>query len=71
MTTKSEKSEAAIEAEVQTAVDKEQEKGYVGVKVDPLPNEAYSLESGPDSPGLLEAREAFVDAERAEAAQKK
>lgn len=26
------------------------EQGYAGTKVDPLPNEAYSLESGPDSP---------------------
>lgn len=28
--------------------------GFIGEKVDPRPNEAYSLESGPDSPSPLE-----------------
>jgi len=26
--------------------------GYIGVKVDPYPNSAHSLESGPDAPPL-------------------
>jgi len=30
-------------AEVQRSVDAENERGYVGVKVDPTPNEAYTL----------------------------
>lgn len=33
-------------------------KGFIGTKVDPTPNEEYSLESGPDSPSASEAREA-------------
>lgn len=40
----------AAKGDVQKQVDKEQELGYLGTKVDPLPNSAYSLESGPDSP---------------------
>lgn len=31
------------------------DKGYIGEKVDPRPNEDYSLESGPDSPSALDA----------------
>lgn len=42
-------------AEVQAKVDKAEDKGYFGTKVDPLPNEAYSLETGPDSPRAVEA----------------
>lgn len=38
------------DAKVQKAVDAETEQGYRGIKVDPLPNSAYSLESGPDAP---------------------
>jgi hypothetical protein len=37
-------------ADPQKVADKEQEQGFRGLKVDPLPNSAYSLESGPDSP---------------------
>lgn len=40
----------------QAAVKKAEEKGYLGTKVDPLPNSAHSLESGPDSPPVHEAR---------------
>lgn len=36
--------------EVQKAVDAETEQGYRGAKADPLPNSAYSLESGPAAP---------------------
>lgn len=38
----------------QRAADVEQEQGFRGDKVDPRPNEDYSLESGPDSPSALE-----------------
>lgn len=41
-------------AKLDEAVDEAQANGYFGVKVDPLPNEAYSLESGPDGPPLVE-----------------
>lgn len=37
-------------AQVQATVDKIEDKGFIGEKVDPLPNEAHSLESGPDAP---------------------
>lgn len=37
-------------AEVQSRFDREQEQGYVGIKVDPAPNEAYNLTTGPASP---------------------
>ena len=40
----------AAAGDAQKQVDEEQDKGYLGNKVDPLPNSAYSLESGPDSP---------------------
>jgi len=45
-----EQSGDAGQAEVQAKVDEETEKGYRGVKVDPLPNLAYSIQTGPDSP---------------------
>jgi hypothetical protein len=40
----------AGQAEAQKLVDQETERGYVGAKVDPVPDEEYSLQSGPDSP---------------------
>jgi hypothetical protein len=40
----------AGQAEVQKTVDKLEDQGFLGTKVDPLPNSAHSLESGPDSP---------------------
>jgi hypothetical protein len=39
-------------AQVQAEVDKETEQGYVGQKVDPVPNEEYTLVTGPDSPPI-------------------
>lgn len=36
--------------EVQAKTDAAEEQGFLGTKVDPLPNSAYSLESGPDAP---------------------
>jgi hypothetical protein len=41
-------------ADLQKRVDKEQEQGYVGNVPDGPPNSAYSLESGPDSPPVVE-----------------
>lgn len=41
-------------AEVQRQMDRDLEQGFHGVKVDPLPNEAYSLQTGPDSPRAVE-----------------
>lgn len=37
-------------SEVQEKVDEAEEQGFLGTSVDPEPNSAYSLESGPDSP---------------------
>lgn len=42
------------QAEVQDKVEAEQEQGFRGTKVDPLPDSAYSLESGPDAPTVAE-----------------
>jgi hypothetical protein len=38
-------------SQVQEMMDKEQEQGFVGRKVDPLPNDAWSLEGGAPEPG--------------------
>jgi hypothetical protein len=38
-------------SQVQEMMDKEQEQGFVGRKVDPLPNDAYSMEGGAPAPG--------------------
>lgn len=46
--------ESAPKGDVQKQVDDEQAKGYLGTKVDPRPNNAYSMESGPDSPSAVE-----------------
>lgn len=45
---------SAGQDQVQAKVDKETEQGYRGVKVDPLPNLAYSTQTGPDSPSGIE-----------------
>lgn len=39
----------------------ELEQGFAGDKVDPLPNEAHSLESGPDAPVLNAPAEAELE----------
>ena len=52
----------AGQAEVQRRSDEAAEKGYIGSVPDGPPNEAYSLESGPDSPSAAE-----VDARRRDA----
>lgn len=43
MTSKDEKNEAKVEAAVQEQVDTETEQGFRGVKVDPTPNENYTV----------------------------
>ncbi|RPH36344.1 MAG: hypothetical protein EHM90_02225 [Chloroflexi bacterium] len=52
---------AAGAEEVQEKVDKELEQGFSGTEVDPIPNEAYSVQSGPDSPTVVEIDEALAD----------
>lgn len=44
------KAEGVDTSQVDAAIAKEQEQGFRGVKVDPNPNEEYSLQTGPDSP---------------------
>lgn len=41
---------------VQEATDKAEEQGYIGIKVDELPNSAYSLEGGPPTAGNTSAK---------------
>lgn len=36
--------------QVQQRVDEETARGFIGTKVEPLPDSAYTLESGPDAP---------------------
>lgn len=50
------------QAEVQAKADEAEEKGYIGTTPDPFPNEAYSLETGPGSPTVLEQQAAILDA---------
>lgn len=38
-------------SQVQEMMDKEQEQGFVGRKVDPTPNDRYSMEGGAPEPG--------------------
>lgn len=56
---KAEKQAAKAQAEAEKVANAELEQGYVGDKVDPRPNSDYSLESGPDSPGAVEAAAGF------------
>jgi hypothetical protein len=41
----------AAKGDVAAQVEEETAQGFRGTKVDPEPNEAYALTSGPDSPG--------------------
>jgi hypothetical protein len=43
------------QAEAQKKTEQAEEQGFIGTKVDPLPNSAHSLESGPDAPPVHEA----------------
>ena len=47
--------------EVQERVDEETAQGFAGVEVDPIPNEEYSLQSGPDSPTAADTRKALAE----------
>ena len=51
MTTKKSSDPAGDVAE---QVAKANDQGFIGQKVDPRPNEAYTLETGPDSPPAVE-----------------
>lgn len=42
--------ESAAKVDIQEQADEVTDKGYFGTKVDPEPNEAYTLTTGPDSP---------------------
>lgn len=53
MATKQDKAASAAAGDVAEKIAAEQEQGFLGVKVDPEPNSAYTLESGPSSPGQL------------------
>jgi hypothetical protein len=44
----------AGQADVQKQVDKIEAKGFLGQKVDPIADEEYSLQSGPDAPPVNE-----------------
>ncbi len=53
-TTASASKDDAGQAEVQARSDEAEEKGYLGVAAPGPPNEAFSLESGPESPSAAE-----------------
>jgi hypothetical protein len=59
-TTEPAKADDAGQAQVQAKVDVETDQGYRGVKVDPLPNLAYSIQTGPDSPTGLDDAARFA-----------
>ena len=50
----------AGQAEMQDMMDTATKQGFIGTEVDPIPNSAYSLQSGPDSPTIDEQREALA-----------
>lgn len=47
-------SEKAQKGDVQEKVDEEQDQGFLGEKVDPIPDEEYTLQTGPASPPYLD-----------------
>lgn len=53
-TTSDEKAADKANAEVQSQVDADLERGYRGSVPDERPNSDYSLQSGPDAPELVE-----------------
>ncbi len=65
MTTKKDSNDAG-QAEVQAKSDEAEEKGYLGTVPPGPPNEAFSLESGPDSPSAYEQSVASAAAREAE-----
>lgn len=50
-------------SEVRERFEDDQKQGFSGVKVDPLPNSAHSLESGPDAPTVAEQAAAVANKE--------
>lgn len=52
---------ATIKGDVEERAAEEAEQGFIGVKVDPIPNEEYSLETGPDSPPAVEDNRTRVE----------
>lgn len=44
---------ASAKGDVAEKIAEEQEQGFRGTKVDPVPDSEYSLESGPDSPSAV------------------
>lgn len=48
--------------QTQDAFAEAQEQGFFGTKVDPLPNAAHSLETGPKAPTAEEQRQALAEA---------
>lgn len=61
-TSTSSKSSDSGQAEVQDSFTQAQEQGYFGRKVDPEPNSAHSLESGPDAPPVARQPESHPKA---------
>lgn len=59
---KADKAADAGQAEMQKIADEASDQGFLGTKVDPIPNSEYSLQSGPDSPTALEQQEALKKA---------
>ena len=49
------------QAEVQSTRDKAREQGYEGVSSSPIPNSAFALTTGPDSPSAAEQHLAVAE----------
>ena len=70
--TRAERADADVAGQVADAVAEEQEQGFVGVEVDPTPNEHYTLAGvtaakptpETDADAAAKAREGQADAER-------
>jgi hypothetical protein len=58
-------------ADVQDKVDEDLAKGYRGTVPDPIPNEEYSLKTGPDSPALVPDNTTRVEMPQAPAPESK
>lgn len=52
-------------AEAQELSDVATEQGFIGVKVDPTPNENYSLQTGPEAPTPETDVDAAIEADKA------
>lgn len=62
MTThKEERAAEKAKGDVQKQMDEEQAKGYFGTVPDQPPNEAYTLQTGPDSPSAVDAHDVRMD----------